>query len=316
MSKQWQPPVIFDREKRIDQVIEWRIPLLFVAKRARDPKAKAWQKMLKDAENLRSELTGKTDAEIGEIFEAEKEKAAKGAVYRPEHKERQRFFNQPDAKADFEHWSKAAYWSIDEGLALIMGRTPEVVTPANILPHVEVSPFAKTYAQNRDLALRASKAGLLKNPCPPGIFLAWAKRSITDIPAELIERVEAQGVVIADWQDLYEKLKTQVAEKDATIAALSYECDALREKVAGLEAAKDTELFAGGYRTELMQAMERAINKFWRDYDPSDPDTAPRQDEIIAWLRKVAGSEQAAKAIDLVIRHDSRKIGGKPSSSG
>ena len=38
-------------------------------------------------------------------------------------REVQRFFNQPGAEADFEHWSKAADWTLDEAIVGVRGRT-------------------------------------------------------------------------------------------------------------------------------------------------------------------------------------------------
>lgn len=37
------------------------------------------------------------------------------------------FCNQPNAKADFDHWSKMAYWTLEEGGALLLGREPKRV---------------------------------------------------------------------------------------------------------------------------------------------------------------------------------------------
>jgi hypothetical protein len=49
-------------------------------------------------------------------------------------KERQRFFNQPTAFADFDHWSRAAHWTLEEAAALSFGRNPEVVNSKVISP--------------------------------------------------------------------------------------------------------------------------------------------------------------------------------------
>jgi hypothetical protein len=35
------------------------------------------------------------------------------------------FFNQPDAVADYDHWSKTAHWTLDEAIALSFGKAPE-----------------------------------------------------------------------------------------------------------------------------------------------------------------------------------------------
>lgn len=126
-----------------------------------------------------------------------------------EQQEQQRFFNQPHAKADFLHWSKATYWTLDEAIALVFGKAPEKVTWEYIKPSRNVSQFAHKYSRVHDLALRAKNWGQLYDPIQPGLFLAWAKRNDINIPQELLEQVAARGIVIADWKDMYDKLKEQ-----------------------------------------------------------------------------------------------------------
>jgi hypothetical protein len=46
---------------------------------------------------------------------------------RLEREERERLFILPHANADYDHWSKAAHWTLDEAIALSFGRAPEIV---------------------------------------------------------------------------------------------------------------------------------------------------------------------------------------------
>jgi hypothetical protein len=48
-----------------------------------------------------------------------------------EQEEGERFFNRPHANADFDHWSKAAHWTLDEAIALSLGKAPEVAGGKN-----------------------------------------------------------------------------------------------------------------------------------------------------------------------------------------
>ena len=72
-----------------------------------------------------------------------------------EEEEYERIFYQAHADADFEHWSKAAYWTLDEAVALSFGKSPEIVNWKVVEPDQEVSRFARRYALLRDLAQRA-----------------------------------------------------------------------------------------------------------------------------------------------------------------
>jgi DNA-binding transcriptional MerR regulator len=222
------------RSKCIDQIIEWRISKYGIAK------GSSKQTILDKAKALRCELSGKTTAEIREIFEAEQQQQERHAALQAELEDQQRFFNQPRAKADYDHWGKAAYWTLDEAIALAFGKAPEVVTWNRLDPtYTHVSPFAKQYARVRDLALRAKARRQLSDRVIPGIFLAWAKRNGIDVPAELVRQVEARGTVVADWKDLYEKLKAQCdkerAVKDERITALVKERENLRHRIEELE---------------------------------------------------------------------------------
>lgn len=72
-----------------------------------------------------------------------------------EEKERQRFFNQPTAFADFDHWSRAAHWTLEGAVALSFGGNPEVVNSKALRLHKGTSAFAAQYSRLLDLARRA-----------------------------------------------------------------------------------------------------------------------------------------------------------------
>lgn len=145
--------------------------------------------------------------------------------------ERRRFFNQPNAEADFEHWSKAAHWTLDEAIALSFGRAPEKVTWERVKPYVEASPFAFQYQRRRDLAFRAVAWKQLFDPVLPGIFLAWAKRTDVAVPPELEVAVTARGHQVADWKSLYDDLKANFDDQNNKWAAL---CQEQRQRIAEL----------------------------------------------------------------------------------
>lgn len=65
------------------------------------------------------------------------------------------------------------------------------------------------------------------------------------------------------------------------------------------------------YTTRLLQIQSEAIQKFWVNYDPTEPDTAPSKEAVISWLiNEKKCPKNSAAAIDMIIRHDSRKSGG------
>jgi hypothetical protein len=185
--------------------------------------------------SYRAELESKPFEELDALYEQEKEKERQAAKLNAE-RERQRFFNHPQANPDFEYWSKAPYWTLDEAIALTFGKEPEFVTWEDVSAYLTVSPFAQEYARVRKLALRAKACGQLYDPVSPGFFLAWAKRHEIEVPTELTEQVEKRGIWIADWKDRYDRLKTQHDDALEQIKAmagkindLTNERDALHE---------------------------------------------------------------------------------------
>jgi len=71
----------------------------------------------------------------------------------------------------------------------------------------------------------------------------------------------------------------------------------------------------GGYTTTALGLLGRHVERFWVNYDPEEPDTAPDKDATLAWVRveaKKAGlSQNIADAIDLLTRHENAKAGNR-----
>src|SRR5215471_18235892 len=92
-------------------------------------------------DRYRSELQVLPFDQLQSLYEDESMKAL--ADLRRE--EEARFFNQPHAAADFIHWSKAEHWSLDEAIALAMGKAPEIVNWEKIKAYSNISPFVTQY---------------------------------------------------------------------------------------------------------------------------------------------------------------------------
>jgi hypothetical protein len=150
--------------------------------------------------------------ELEDLIVVEREKQRVEFAAKIEREERERFFNQPYARADFEHWSRAAHWTLDEAVALSFGKAPERVNWETVKPLVHVSAFAFQYQRRRDLSLRAKLWKQLFDPVLPGFFLAWAKRTDLEVSPDLEAAVTARGVLVADWKTHYDDLKAKYDE--------------------------------------------------------------------------------------------------------
>ncbi len=224
--------------------------------------------------------------------------------------EKKAFFNQPESKADFDYWSKQAYWSIDEAVALALGKDPRKVTRENLKPYLSTSPFVKKFHEICEMARRYVNCKELFDPVFPGVFLAWAKRMEIEIPDQLLKYVAALGIQICDWQTLFKQSEGIIQIKDQTIQNLTQERDFLKSENMRLSEASQLELDPDhdDYSTELDTAniiYRMIINN--RD----DALSFKEQAKQILDVNYSKLSQDAKERIAVVINPDKQKLGGR-----
>jgi hypothetical protein len=79
-----------------------------------------------EIKEYRARLEAISPNELQSLFESEKAKADAESLAKWQREEEARFFHQPYATADFEHWSKAVYWTLEEAIALMMEKAPNL----------------------------------------------------------------------------------------------------------------------------------------------------------------------------------------------
>jgi hypothetical protein len=227
--------------------------------------------------------------------------------------EANRWFNKADAAADFTHWSACPYWTIEEGVALLLGKDPRKVSWEAVKSSINVSTVAKRFDEIRDLAMRAVIAKIIGTATAPGLFLRWAERTGIDVPIQLREAVIARGILIADWQDAYQGAKARADGTDAQLLVA-------RADVIRLTAERDALLMKlderpagtwpwGDRQTELLVHLAAAADRFWERYDPSDQTTAPRSAEVTAWLMDRSVPKRVAQVMAQILREDGLPVG-------
>jgi len=179
----------------------------------------------------REELEAMPSENLATIFDAEQAAYQKELFKRISKDEKRRFFSQPKATANFNHWSKASYWTLDEGVALVLGKEPEFVNWKNIEPFKSRSPFAKRYMRVYDLARRACVAHELQNKNSPKIFLAWARKNEFDIPHELSQLVKVRRGTPPRLEEEYTKPKQLFDQQATNLIKLQKEKDSIQEKL-------------------------------------------------------------------------------------
>ena len=182
-------------------------PINPLSSRGRNYNYEAYQKRIADIKTYKDELFKKTQAEVKSLYDTEYDKEVNAIQLKIKLEEQSRFFNQPNANADFVHWSKAAHWTIDEALALSFGKSPDIVSWDKIKPFNNISAFAKDYEKRRDLALRALSWKKLYDPMLPTIFINWAKELEIELPNELIVNVQKRLGIAVNWFEEYRKIK-------------------------------------------------------------------------------------------------------------
>lgn len=144
---------------------------------------------LAEKEAYRSELQALPMPELAAMVEAERKKEATEWSAAVARHEAARPYNRPSAAADFHHWAKSAFWTLDEAVALALGREPRAVRWNEISPLVAISEFAARFGRLRDLVRRSRLVGELTDPVAPAQFLEWASRLGIEVPAELATAV-------------------------------------------------------------------------------------------------------------------------------
>jgi hypothetical protein len=178
-------------------------------------------------------LRDKTDPELRNIYFTVKKYDAEFQQQHRDHVENNQFYNKAAANADYSHWCKQPYWTIDEGIALILGKDPRKVKWDDVKQYAQHSAFVEKFQERRETAQRYVACKELTDSNYTGYFLAWAQRMGFGVPAELISGVEALGVQIADWPTLYKNAMAFVTERDAKIGELE---KIIREQAKQLEA--------------------------------------------------------------------------------
>ncbi|QDZ00114.1 hypothetical protein FQ775_06810 [Nitratireductor mangrovi] len=236
------------------------------------------------ADTYRAELRALPTSELQRLVDDERAVEADEARQKAVADETARPFNRPDARADFKYWAKASYWTVEEAVALSLGRDPRFASWDYLKTLAATSPFAVEYAAKRELVMRAKTMGQLWDQTSPSTFLAWADRMRFAMPVELVEAVTALGIQICDWRTLYEQQKTftdqareELAKERAAHAA------ALQDHSESLAKSRDQQ-------AELTEGYKRLLDK-------KDAVLAERDEQIARCQARIGELEAAATTI-------------------
>lgn len=156
-----------------------------------DQPAQPSEDTLKKAAVYRQKLEALAKPEVKQLYKEELEK-------HHEESDQRRFFNQSDAEADFDYWSKIPGWKVDEAIALTLNKNPKIVNPERLKEVLNyTSPFVQKYNEIRELVSRTRSAGLFTDSTIvthtdhiiPHKYVQWAQNADIGFPKELADKV-------------------------------------------------------------------------------------------------------------------------------
>lgn len=252
---------------------------------------------------LKAELQALSDEEIHK-----RAAAMRALLQKKRDQEEAKFhFNQGKAIADVEYWSSYPSWTLEEGVALLLDRDPRHVRWEVMKSYVNVSTVAKRFDDLFTLVVRCKHTGVLNASNFPGEFLRWAQRTNIEPPERLLAAVQAKGIVVVDWQDVYQQSRQEAELQKARVLELEKENERIsaeRDQLLARMAANAGPWPWGERQTVLLRHLAAAAEKFWTLYDPDDHSTAPTNDEVADWLIKRGVASRVARVMAQVLRDD------------
>lgn len=273
----------------------------------------------KQLQKYRERLRNKNPQEITALYEQEKKKAEEDI--RKIREANLPFFEKSTAKADYEFWSKATYWTLEEAVALSFGKEPEIVNSENL--KYETALFAKEYRKLKDLTQRAYTFQKLYDPVLPNIYIGWTRQHDIPFPEELEVLVAKRSGNVTDWQKEYERLNelntksvntanARFAEYEATIEKLEAALQSQHEELTSLrEQENDKEGdYCDHYISPYMQLMRDAVIA-----NHIDADNPRKKESLVQWFKDnepegVTISDNLARAMATLIRSPEAARGG------
>ncbi len=175
-----------------------------------------------------------------------------------------------EAEADFVYWGNMPFWTLDEGIALLLGKDPERVN-WGVIRHYVNSEFSIDlcfdYSKLRTLILRSLDVGEIEESNSPAVFLAWAETKQVKIPEALRIQVVDRKYDIKNCTPETDQSNV-ITIKDKEIEALNQEINLLQKRIVELEGLRwegfDEENET--YSKELAIAVKAhdAVSKNWK----------------------------------------------------
>jgi hypothetical protein len=97
-------------------------------------------------------------------------------------------------EAEFKYWSVYPSWSVEQAVALSLGKVPSSVNWEVIQELAKFSAVASLYLERRELLINSARANIIPNPIPPAAFVMWAMRAGVTVPPDLLTAVRERAL--------------------------------------------------------------------------------------------------------------------------
>ena len=201
-----------------------------------------------------------------------------------------------DLTPDYAHYRSMDSWSVDEAASLLCD-----VRPGELHRYVS---FDGRYASLSEEVLEADEGFIWGKFFQ---FLRCRRLILRALASDKLSAYEGKGPKA--FLDPREVLAWAITKPDATPSS------ALIDKLNDDSPVAKIELDDTGipaelqYSTRLIEAMRKAIKRFWL---AGDPDRPPKSFDVKSWIKKNCDvSSHEAEMIDAMIRPDSLKKGGR-----
>jgi hypothetical protein len=157
------------------------------------------------------------------------------------------------ARADFKEELQKPYWTVDDGVPILLGLYPPLARLQDLLPNQFTDEVAREAMRLRSIVQQAQEIGDLTLKFRPTDFINWALGQHIEVPTELIEIATARGMRMNSHPDQSEALRDihraalanyelelavanrQNSELEAVIAFLQAELAVLKKKLTLVE---------------------------------------------------------------------------------
>lgn len=180
-----------------------------------------------------------------------------------------------DAPADYEYWGKLSVWTLEQGVALLLGKNPNVIKWERLKLYAHKSLLAAQFKQYMDVGLSDLKLPNLThmtqyNNLPP-FFIKWADKHDFPVPEKLRAVVTKYGDKWTDWRDLQKQTHELLEKSEAQNKELNGLYDTLKNQ-------RDE-------RTTLLastQAQNAELLRKLVDFKKANDEIADATNEVIA----------------------------------